>query len=146
MVSAAHCHERPTRSEGRVLQAQMLTATNDRRAYIRRRPVEVAVRDGEPLLTSREYRYVSQVAYARLAVARRHEWPKRRDVRWRWAKPDATHGPKVPPSSPAWSQRNHSVFDADQCADLQSAVLSSWVGLFRGAAPCFFAGPCQSGT
>ena len=30
---------------------------------------------------------------------------------------------------------------SDQCADLQSAVPSSWAGLFRGAAPCFFAGP-----
>jgi hypothetical protein len=27
---------------------------------------------------------------------------------------------------PAWSQGNHSVFDADQCADLQSAVPSAW--------------------
>ena len=43
----------------------MLTATNDRRAYIRRRPV-VWPSVTEPLLTSRLLKDVSQVAYARL--------------------------------------------------------------------------------
>jgi hypothetical protein len=55
----------------RARAAQMLTATNDRRAYIRRRSVEVAVHDGA-LLTSHLFKYVSQVAYARLVVARCH--------------------------------------------------------------------------
>jgi hypothetical protein len=39
------------------------------------------------------------------------------------------------------SQRNHSVFDADQCAPLHNAILWSWARLFRGAV--FYAGPPQ---
>jgi hypothetical protein len=44
----------------------MLTATNDRRAYIRRRPVEVAVSDGT-IAHATIAKYAPQVAYARLA-------------------------------------------------------------------------------
>ena len=46
----------------------MPTATNDRRAYIRRRSVEVAVKDGAVAHVTFAS-YVSQVAYARFVVA-----------------------------------------------------------------------------
>ena len=61
----AACGALRGRRETAKVQAQMLTATNDRRAYIRRRPV-VWPSVTEPLLTARLLKYVSQVAYARL--------------------------------------------------------------------------------
>jgi hypothetical protein len=36
------------------------------------------------------------------------------------------------------AKRNHSVFDADQCADLQSAILGGWAELFRDLVSCGF--------
>ena len=58
----------------------MLTATNDRRAYIRRRSVDVAVHGGT-IAHATLVKYLSQVAYARLAVApsvaRCHEWARK---------------------------------------------------------------------
>ena len=60
---------------------KMLTATNDRRAYIRRRSVEVAVRDGT-IAHVTSHKYVSQVAYARSL------WPRLLRT--------ATRGPRNP--------------------------------------------------
>ncbi len=39
---------------------------------------------------------------------------------------------------PPTSGRNHSVFDADQCADLQNAIQSRWARLVRSAVSCGF--------
>ena len=54
----------------------------------------------------------------------------------------ATSGQESPPPL---SPHGHSAITAYlmriKCADLQSAMLANWAGLFRGAAPCFFAGP-----